>query len=384
MTSKLGIAAATGLVFLTSSSKGSDLDAEHGTTSIQIPTTAFVVNVDNHGNVTGTASQVTVSHHESGAFCHKVAKVYVSMNTLRIQYHPTSPYERYPNLCNFDNLTFGFVFPGASNATSVSSVNAAFAGRCQTGNNSGAAFITQHPIPYTKVQVMQNYANGDSKRYLLDAPPVQLTCQPCPQLLVGNTIYLVPDQMVNSLTASWLVGGGIPPYMVKFTGSGLPTGLVVTGEVALSGRPAAGDYKTKVFVTGSCKSGTNAVFADVWFHVVAPPAPARSATPSAVPSGGGIVNLSLTVSHYEAASASAVVTPAGGAATQVALKLAPKSPPSGPWVATFTAPANGSAQPLSYAVAFRTIRRTGGTATEASTSFQVAARPAPPKLVPLH
>jgi len=250
-------------------------DVHYGSTSVIVPNVLLTAHVDNKGNVTGTGSQVKVSHSDPGLFCHKVASVEVGLHSNYCTGLNTACWfgqgKKTMNYCSFKDATFDIpfpaVFPGLEGIAKTGWIN-----DCKASGKNGAQFTTQHPFFIRTTDFARSnlftrlyYNNGKVEYLHYQVPPVILTCDACPKIVVKDSMQLQADAMANVLATSIVTGGGIPPYSVGF--SKLPTGLFQQGNL-LTGRPAAGTYEVSATVHDACMSANNAIQTTFRFFVV--------------------------------------------------------------------------------------------------------------------
>jgi hypothetical protein len=262
----------------------------HGTTTVGVPTYLCTVRVDNNGNITGSGSTFTVSHSESGTFCKKVESVSATLSGTCYGNqgcsHILTPTQRKPNLCNFRDLSFDFIFPGINIPSQHILLANAWSEECRDTGRNGAQITTKHPWFRDKLNVSLLFASsvaglgGGYYQQNHGVPPVGLICDPCPQIHVKDSVQLQPDTMVTFSMSSVVTGGGVAPYIVSF--SNIPTGLIVQGG-NLTGRPAKGSYSGTVTVRDNCKSALNQVTRSFRFDVGESGAPSTPPKSNVIP-----------------------------------------------------------------------------------------------------
>lgn len=354
------------MVAAATSALASNGAVHYGMTKVSIPSVLLTVRVDNAGNVTGSGSQVKVSHSEPGTWCHKVNKVTVVVYADPCPWSPGpggwcnyGPDNKYFSLCNFNesDATFNFVFPAAEQPYQVSQVKQAWIRECQASGKNGVQLTTEHPLYKRDLSMQKNalsvklyYTGNDFENFKYPVPPVILTCDPCPQLVTKDNMQLRPDQMVT-LNMDSMVSGGIKPYTISF--EKIPTGLIQQGNV-LTGRPARGSYIGKFTVSDSCRSATNKVTGKFQFDVkedfTRPSLSALSITPSTLPATGGDVVFKVTASDNKAVTAVNAAVSGPGFAMTVPLARISGTEKLGVWQGTYKAAPNTTSQDISYTV----------------------------------
>lgn len=325
----------------------------HGTTTISVPNVLFNIRLDNNGKLTGSGSTVYVDHKDPGAFCSKVNDVSVLLTgncSGQACYHHASPPRRELNLCSFNgsDVKFDFILPGINTPSQLGAVTAKLSAGCKASGKNGTTLTTKHPFfnGYLNINVFYNNHENYMEQYL--APPIILTCDPCPPLAVKESIQLQPDSMIT-ISDNMLVSGGIPPYSVRF--NSVPTGLIQQGS-SLTGRPAAGVYRSTITVEDSCKSASNRIEKSFEFRIkdsMAPVINRASVTPATLEAQGGIVLCQLTASDNRGvASANAYISGPG-----VTMTLPLSRAGDNVWQANYQAPTNKNAQDVTYRVDFQ-------------------------------
>jgi hypothetical protein len=246
----------------------------YGNTNITWPEVLYTVNVDNYGKVTGTGSQVKISHSDPGTFCSKVAYAAVCL------YREVPPYKallirpskKNLNLCNFNehDATFDMVFPGSDNALEIQRLYNDWKGQCHSSRHYSGGII---PFGVDTLLVGLKYSNGNYYEVKQHFFKVILNCAKCPPLNVRNGMYVKASVPVT-LTESSFVSGGIPPYSIKF--DNLPKGMYrYKGSAGWTWTPTLDQttVSTQITVTDSCQSGINEKTFFFTFNVQDPPPP---------------------------------------------------------------------------------------------------------------
>jgi hypothetical protein len=331
----------------------------YGKTNITWPKVLYTVNVDNYGKVTGTGSQVKISHTEPGSGCHKVVYVAVDLfHSSSYKYLLVRPNKKDLNLCNFNerDATFDLVFPGSDNALEIQRIFNVWVTSCQADYRANASGAAWAPYGADKLFVGIRYANKNVEMEYHKVPPVVLNCAPCPPLNVRNSMNLKANFPVT-LTASSFASGGIPPYSIKFL-YGVPKGMKEQpGTSTWTWTPTLDQsvFPLPVTVRDSCQSGKNMVQKDVRILITDPTPPTLSAlsiSPSILPAAGGDVVFKMTANDNKAVTMvnAAVSVPGWGMA--VPLKRVSGTEKSGVWQGTYKAPANTANQDVRYMVNF--------------------------------
>jgi hypothetical protein len=360
--------------------------ARHGQTNITWPEVLYTVNIDNYGNITGSGSQVKISHSDSGAFCHKVAYVAVcafvrsSKKNLLVR-----PGKKDLNLCNFNerDATFDLVFPGTDNPQEIQKIFDGWVRACQGGYPADLTGAPWRSDGVAEFLVSIRWANNDFTEYTpLKYPKVVLNCAPCPPLNIRNSINVKANTPVTLPPSSFALSG-IPPYSVTF--QGLPNGMRQDSQTnTLTGTPTTDkstDFRTKVTVRDSCKSQvitSRTKTVDFTFRITDPTPPMLSGfsiSPTILPATGGDVVLQVTASDNAAVTDVTAAVSGPGWAMRVFVTRVSGTATSGVWRGTYKAPPNTTARDVAYTVDFIAADSDGNKSKSVSGTFVVKGKP---------
>ena len=346
----------------------------HGKTTVSLPPALFTARVDINGKITGSGSKITVWHSDPGTFCNKVKSVSIILDGKCYGSqgcsHYAKPGTKNINLCNFNanDASFDLFFPGINVPAQHNDIANAWAAECRASGKNGTQLVTRHPWFNEDVGLHMSYNNGDYYREFHDVPRVDLTCDPCPPLIVRDNLALAPDTMVTIPMPS-LVTGGVPPYTVTFTQ--LPTGLIDSSGL-LTGRPASGVYRSTITVSDSCKSSSaNKVSKSFEFKVkdsTPPSLNGASAAPGTLPMTGGTVQIKVTATDNKGVSGVVASVSGSAAPANVTLSRSGGTPYNGTWQGIYNVPANTTGKDVRNAISFRATDIDGNTADLAGTA----------------
>jgi len=352
--------------------------SEHGTTTVWLPPSLCTVRIDNRGALTGSCSRISVSHSDPSTFCSKVQHVEILLNSDRgfgnYKVGPT----RELNLCNFNvnDAWFEPVFPVVNITSQIADLSTRCSNICTRTGMNGTQLFTVHPLYNKSVILNLGYSNGEHYQEVHDIPPVKLICDPCPQLIVKDSMQLHPNISVTLSSSSIVTSGGIPGIGVNF--SNLPNGLFMQDQT-LVGRPAPGIYKGTVTVRDNCRSGFNSVTKDFRFDVKdAPRILSFTIIPMTFDYIGGNITVSVNASaDVDVAEVRLVIANPDGTRSAVPrIPLVGGTKKDGDWRYSWVMPNNDTTAPKVYGIQ-ASVYDVGGTMTTSQVlSVTVPAKPA--------